>query len=245
VSGVTHGYGIQRQSLPFAAPAVVHDSKTGQGNGRIARMTVTRQGQAPVTVLCVVPTSTTAGDLAKRASVNNRAWLSTLKALPRARAIPDAGQRQPLSNEARAFAGSMLASPSSATTNAATRTMNCVLGRGEIGIYDDADGNWAIIDFEVDDCGDDGGDVIWWIIDNGYDQDPYIYIDADKYEITGPDSITFTAHIVSNVHLSPLQWRWAPASGILWDPWTHECGGGYRGRLPSRRFPRRTHWELQ
>src|SRR5262249_36158677 len=50
-------------------------------------------------------------------------------------------------------------------------------------------------------------------------------LDADKYQVTGPDSVTFTATIVSSVHLSPLMWRWAAAGGMSWDPWTQACAG--------------------
>jgi hypothetical protein len=51
-AGVTRGYAIKRQDLPFALPAIQHDAASGRGNGRVAHFMVRRPTAAPVAFSC-------------------------------------------------------------------------------------------------------------------------------------------------------------------------------------------------
>ncbi len=238
-SGLTRGYAMVRQNLPFAIPAIQHDAKTGQGNGAIVRFSVKRASGPPVSFSCWVPNTESPTDLisAMHASKNGR-WSSLFRLLPHATVIPDSAHRQPLSNEVRSFAAVTLA-PHLTPVSVSNRLRpnfddECHDAQGDFEWYSNADGTWLIIDVDIDVCDDSGGDIFGYVIDNGYDEPPHVVVDATGYLVKPLlDSVTFTAEVVSRTHLPPVGWKWAPGNGTANDPWTRACiGTGTTCRIP-------------
>jgi hypothetical protein len=222
-AGIVRGFAAKRNSLPFAMPEIQHDAKTGQGNGQVLHMTVGRPGGV-VTLTCWVPNSAALSDLAKNVSASKSGrWSSIFRELRTAGVIPGVSQRQPPSAEASAFASEMLAPTTAKSRQVTTRSgihldYTCLEVKGTFGWYDGS--SWESIPYDITGCDDGGGDVFEWCFDNGYDQTAYVQVDASAYEITAIDSITFTASVVSNVHLSGYGWWFVPAAGTSTDPWT-------------------------
>jgi hypothetical protein len=238
-SGAYRAVAIQRKNLPFNLPAIQYDKATGHGNGRQARMTVKRRGQTPVALSCFIPSTLSTDELAK--SLHNsktRHWSTLFSSIAQARSIPDSAHRGPLSAEAQAFKAELIEPrPVQNRLNAsALLSSNCVQVKAYFEWYDEDNDEWWEIDIDFEICdegggygdgfpGDGGGDVFFWILDHGYDDPPHVVVDASAYDITATDSVTFTARVISDVHLQAMGWQWIPASGSSWDPWTHECAG--------------------
>jgi hypothetical protein len=231
-AGVTRGYAIKRENLPFAIPAIQHDAKTGQGNGSVVHLTVNPPSGGPVRFSCWMPKTQTPSDVisALHSSRNGR-WASLFRLVQRAREIPDAAHRAPLSDEVKAFAAVELAPPSGGASMSKSTKLRpnfdtgCFDVRGEFEW--ELDDVWysVEVDIEICDDGDDGGDIFEYLIDNGYDEAPHVVVDANRYSVADLDSVTFTAEVVSDVHLSADGWQWTPAEGYSSDPWTTACIG--------------------
>lgn len=227
-SGVRHGYAIQRRNLPFAVPAVQHDAKTGHGNATVVHFSVSQPGSAPVAFTCWLPNTESAADLLtamQQASKNGR-WKALFGMLPKAPVIPDSAHRHALSAEVQAFAATMLASrpaPTGASNSVHSNfDSGCLDVHGTFDWYSDIEQAWLIIDVDIEVCDPDdgGGDIFEYVIDSGYSAGPYVVVDADKYNITDLDSVSFSAEVVSDGHEPPVGWTWVPGGGLAWDPWT-------------------------
>jgi hypothetical protein len=242
--GKNHGFAVQRKNLPFAVPAIRRDSITGRGNGHAVRMRVRRSHGSPVSIGCWLPNDFSSREL-KSALESSRGarWASILTTLPRSKVIPDPAARQPLSREVRTFGDSVLAPSapqSGALQNAKASGLlsadeNCVWVDAVITIWDSEEG-WVYLYVEIYVCEepDPFGEVFAWVIDNGYGDYPRIVVDASDYEITVLDSVAFTAEVVSDTYMWIDRWRWAPAQGTAWDPWTKACPEVYQNDLYCR-----------
>jgi len=230
-SGQVHGFAIQRQNMPFKIEPIQRDPQTGLGNGKRVQMVVSQPGAAPVTMYCWVPSTMTLDDLASNAlkTSRNGRWKSVLTRVKNGRSIPEAGKRSPLSAEAQAFEAEVLAASSRTSASgmaSANHNDGCVDVRAVIEYYWEEGDAWFTVTVEFTDCDSGGGgDVFCWVIDNGYDDPPHVVVDANAYEVMGTDSVTFTAEVVSTVHLPAVGWTWVPANGTSWDPWTQACSG--------------------
>jgi len=158
-------------------------------------------------------------------------WSGLFKQLGRAPVIPNAIDSSLLSPEARAFKAEMLA-PRVKTTSAPSprgpsfneTTAGCHDVHGSFDYYWEEGDQWITVEFDFEECDDpDGGDVFAYVIAGGYDEPPHVVVDANIYEITALDSVTFTAEVISNTHLPPVGWSWTPAGGTTWDPLTKAC----------------------
>lgn len=232
-AGVARGFPIRRQNLPFAIPGIQHNSTTGQGNGAVIHFSVSPPGAAPVAFTCWMPNSVSPTDVvsAMKGSKNGR-WSALFRMLPKAAPIPDRAHRQPLSDEVQAFAAQTLAPRPAPTTTSSRAQPNldagCFDEHGWFDWYNDGTDSWLIVEVDVEVCDDGGGDIFEYLIDNGYSSGPYVTVDADKYNITDGDTVTFTAEVVSDERMPPVGWAWNPGAGYSADPWTGQglqnCG---------------------
>jgi len=195
-------------------------------------MVVRQPGAAPLTLYCWVPGTTSLADLSSSAvkTSQNGRWKSVLTRAKNGSRIPDVGERTPLSDEAKAFEAEELAPAQlgnrASSPTSATRNDDCVDVSAEIKYYWDEGDMWITVTISFTDCdAGGGGDVFAWVIDHGYDDPPHVVVDASAYEVMALDSVTFTAEVVSDVHLQPIGWSWAPSNGASWDPWTQACAG--------------------
>lgn len=112
--GTTRGFAVSRKNLPFSVPPIQHDAQTGQGNGQVVKIALSRSGAAPVALGCWVPNTLTAADLGKiLAGSKGARWRGMFKQLPKGAVVPDSAKRPLLSKEVVAFRKQTLAPPPS------------------------------------------------------------------------------------------------------------------------------------
>ena len=110
--GVLRAIAVERSKLPFHMPPIHRDPKTGIGNGRVAGMKIQRPDSPEMTLTCWAPETLSLDELsaAVMTSKQDVRWDRIIAELEGAAELPDSDHRQ-LSDEARTFAGEMLASP--------------------------------------------------------------------------------------------------------------------------------------
>lgn len=236
-NGDVRAFAVERKHLPFSVPAIQLDPTTKHGNGKVVRFHVNKPNSPPINLTCWVPNTLTTNDLVKIVSDSKgRRWSSIFSRFKEARVVPPGAFSQPISAEAAAFENQILAAAPNPAQNQmvpngltpslpATRDNGCVEVEGHFYWNNDDGTEWVQINFYFEVCDSAGGDVFTWAIDNGYYDPAHVIVDANLYEITVLDSVTFTAEIVSSHHVNAVGWTWVPASGTSWDPYTQACAG--------------------
>ena len=231
-AGHTRGFAVHRQNLPFDIHPVTHDPKTGQGNGRFVKMTLHGPDGRPLTLACIVPNDQSLTNLsASTAKSKSGRWSGLFKQIKNARLIPDSVASATQSPEATAFESATLARPTRPAAKLSSTVFDtdpgCVQVHGEFSWYWDEGDEWFTVEVDFTDCNPDdgGGDVFVWLATNGYDTPPHVVLDANVYQVVDPDSVTFTAEVVSDTHLPPVGWTWTVGGSAATDPWTIACAG--------------------
>lgn len=222
-AGVARGIAIPRRMLPFVVRPVRREPSTGRSMSRAVSITAEVPGRGPVAMECLLDESLTAQDIATalRGSKPGR-WRSVVAQLQGARPLPDSGKWQG-GPAARQTSGQ------SAPPRASHATMSqsddaCVMVEVYVNWYD-SEGRWNSLTITFKVCfATGGGGAYQWMVNNGYTQNSYVVVDADKYNVPQTDSVGFTADIVTNSFEIPylLGWTWTPASGVA-DRWTVPC----------------------
>ena len=207
---------IPSRLLPFKVRPLQRNPRTGRDDGRGVRIRTKTPDGVPVTLNCLLPQSVTVQDLTTAIKNSNQSrWRGVFKHLPKARPVPDPEILQASTPPARSDASNPAALPDTAFSS------NCV--EVSISFWYEGSNGWFYIKIEFIICDEPGGGDAWGHV-IPYANYPYVFVDADKYQITQLDTVRFWAEIYNpNATIPILQgWVWNHAAGRP-DPWTQAC----------------------
>ena len=215
--GVVRAVTMPRHRLPFKVAPITRDKVTGLTDAYGVSMTMKTPDGTPVTLECLLSRTTSFADLANALQHSDSAlWRSIFSTVKRAHVVPSPNERKPLSREAEAFKAGMSSKPS--TMPRATRDEICK----DVVIYWSwhNDESWVIVHITITICEQAGPAMFWWFDNPQYGSDPYVIVDANRYNIQQLDTVSFEARWVAGTGFPTiLGWQWNPAEGTV-DPWT-------------------------
>lgn len=224
-AGVLRALAMPRKALPFNAPAIKYDERTGRSDGRAFTVVFKQPNGRLATVECWLPKSLTARDLANAIKDSKRGhWGSILSQLRRARELPETSQRLELSPEVQALRGNGPPSNSAQAASFNEEGETCADVTISITYKNEALNFWHTVTITFTICITQGGaDGYHYSIDQGFSQ--FLVLEASRQTITQLDSVEFNATFVTQSSSFPwvLGWAWSPTGGS--DPWTQPCNG--------------------
>jgi hypothetical protein len=74
-----------------------------------------------------------------------------------------------------------------------------------------SDDQWVVVSITITICEEAGPAMFWWFDNPQYGNDPYVIVDASRYNIQQLDTVSFEARWVAGSGFPTiLGWQWIP-----------------------------------